>query len=182
MIKIDDPYAKYTNLPNLAYKILEILIQDPKAEMLWKLLKYNEPDAWRRDNLTQEEKVALIYPGGEHQENYSVFLDYTMDDAAYDEKTFLRIYPTDVIPTNRTTGICSIDFEVLTHSKINHLSNYTTRIDDIIQILVDVLNGVTINNMGCLYFDYSRSRDNRISVIGMKPYKGKLLTMSLNMG
>jgi hypothetical protein len=36
--------------------------------------------------------------------------------------------------------------------------------------------------MGVLYFDNSRSRDNNISTIGMKPYKGKLIVMSLNIG
>ena len=59
-----------------------------------------------------EEKAALIYPGGEHQEDYHVFMDFTMDDAVYKESTYLRIYPLAINPTNRTVGICSINFEV----------------------------------------------------------------------
>jgi hypothetical protein len=182
MITEANPYAQYKVLPNLAYSILEVLMTSSKAELLWKLLKYNDADAWSKSNLTQDEKAALIYPGGEHQENYNIFLDFTMDDSVYDEKTFLRIYPNSILPQNRTVGICSIDFEVLVHSKINHLSNYTTRVDDIVQVLLETLNGEQIGNMGVLYFDNSRSRDNNISTIGMKPYKGKLIVMSLNIG
>ena len=181
-MKIEDPYAKYKEMPKLAYRIIELLMQSEKAELLWKLLKYDEPDAWQKPNLTMQEKAALIYPGGEHQEDYHVFMDFTMDDSTYKETTYLRIYPLNIIPTNRTVGICSVNFEVFTHSKLNHLSNYTTRIDDIIQILLDVLNGAEISNMGCLFFDRSRSSDNEIVTIGMKPYKGKMLTMSLNIG
>lgn len=181
-MKIEDPYAKYKEMPKLAYRIIELLMQSEKAELLWKLLKYDEPDAWQKPNLTMQEKAALIYPGGEHQEDYHVFMDFTMDDSTYKETTYLRIYPLNIIPTNRTVGICSVNFEVFTHSKLNHLSNYTTRIDDMIQILLDVLNGAEISNMGCLFFDRSRSSDNEIVTIGMKPYKGKMLTMSLNIG
>lgn len=181
-MKIEDPYAKYKEMPKLAYRIIELLMQSEKAELLWKLLKYDEPDAWQKPNLTMQEKAALIYPGGEHQEDYHVFMDFTMDDSTYKETTYLRIYPLNIIPTNRTVGICSVNFEVFTHSKLNHLSDYTTRIDDMIQILLDVLNGAEISNMGCLFFDRSRSSDNEIVTIGMKPYKGKMLTMSLNIG
>ena len=181
-IKVEDPYAKYYELPKLTYRIIEILMKSEDAEELWKSLKYDEPDAWNKPNLTMEEKAALIYPGGEHQEDYHVFMDFTMDDAVYKESTYLRIYPLELIPTNRTVGICSINFEVFTHSKLNHLSNYTTRIDDIIQILLRVLNGAEISNMGCLFFDASRSRNNEIVSVGMKPYKGKMMTMSLNIG
>ena len=181
-MKIQDPYAKYREYPKIPYKIIELLLKDERAEELWKLLKYNEPDAWKKPNLTLAEKTAMIYNGEEHQENYQVFFDFTMDDSAYTENTYLRIYPLTVVPTDRTTGICTINLEVFSHAKINHLSNYTTRVDDIIQILLEILNGAEVSNMGCLYFDNSRSRDNKITSIGSKPYKGKILTMSLNMG
>ena len=39
-----DAYAKYNILPNLSYNILEYLIQEPRANMIWKLLKYNDTD------------------------------------------------------------------------------------------------------------------------------------------
>jgi len=181
-MKVHDPYAKYRELPKLSYKIIEVLMKSKEAEDLWKFLKYDDPDAWSKPNLTMEEKAALIYPGGEHQEDFRVFMDFTMDDSVYKEATYLRIYPLQINPEDRTVGICSINFEVFTHSKLNHLSNYTTRIDSMVQILLEVLNGADISNMGCLYFDASRSRTNEVVSIGMKPYKGKMITMSLNIG
>ena len=59
-MQIQDPYAKYKEYSKIAYRILEVLMKDEKAEELWKLLKYNEPDAWKRPNLSLDEKASLI--------------------------------------------------------------------------------------------------------------------------
>lgn len=181
-MQIPREYATYNLMPEVQYKIIEYLMESESAEILWKLLKYNEADAYKKPNLTREEKAALIYRGQEHQEGYCVFFDYMMDDAIDEMKSFLRIFPAEVFPTTRVTGICNINFEVYTHSQINHLSNYKTRVDIIIQTLLEVLNGVDINGIGVLYFDTQASRYNRIQTIGNKPFKGKLLIMSVNMG
>jgi hypothetical protein len=92
-VRVEEPYAKYSEFPKLTYRIIEVLMKSEEAEDLWKLLKYDEPDAWDKPNLTMAEKAALIYPGGEHQEDYHIFMDFTMDDAVYKESTYLRIYP-----------------------------------------------------------------------------------------
>ena len=177
-----EPYAKYSILPDLAYNIIEYLISAPEAEIIWKLLKYPDVDAWKKNNLTLDEKRALIYPGGEHSENYNVFLDFVMDDAVDKEATYLRIYPAQVYPQNRTVGICGVNFEVFSHSKIDHLSNYTTRIDTIVAALIEALNGQDIGTIGALYFDANRSSYTKIELLGFKPYKGKVLTMAVNIG
>ena len=177
-----DAYAKYNILPNLSYNILEYLIQEPRANMIWKLLKYNDTEAWNKPDLTLDEKRLLIYPGGEHAEDYNIFLDFVMDDAVNKERTYLRIYPAQVYPQNRTVGICAICFEVFSHSKINHLSNYTTRGDTIIATLLEVLNGQDIGTVGSLYFDAERSSMTDIALLGAKPFKGKVLTMAVNIG
>ena len=180
MITMEREYATYSSMPNVSYKIIEHLITNPKAEIIWKLLKYN--DAYTRPNLTQKEKASLIYKGEAIQADYRVFFDFMMDDAETEMNTILRIYPAEVYPINRVTGLCTINFEVFTHSKINHLSNYTTRVDVIIQTLIDVLNGADIGGVGVLFFDNQASRYDKIQTIGQKPYKGKLLKMSVNMG
>ena len=154
----------------------------PDAEIIWKLLKYDDADAYSRPNLTLEEKSKLIYNGAAVLSKYNVFFDYMMDDAEDQMKTLLRIYPAEVYPTTRVTGICTVNLEVFTHSKINHLSNYTTRVDVIIQTLLKVLNGVDVGGIGVLFFDNQGSRYDKIQTIGQKPYKGKLLKMSVNMG
>ena len=176
-----EAYATYKPLKKISYKIIQYLMQDSNAEIIWKLLKYNDADAWEKDNLTQEEKAALIYSGKGSQDTYSVFLDFMMDDATTAQKSFLRIYPSVIIPTNRTVGICCISLEVFVHSQINHLSDYTTRLDTIIQSLLEVLNGKNVGGLGVLFFDYGATSNCRIQTIGEKPYKGKIITMGVNM-
>lgn len=182
MVTAEKEYATYESMTNLSYKIIEHLMTNPDAEIIWKLLKYNDADAYSRPNLTTEEKAKLIYNGEAILSNYNVFFDYMMDDAEDEMKTLLRIYPAEIYPQNRVTGICTINIEVFTHGKINHLSNYTTRVDVIIQTLLKVLNGADVGGVGVLFFDNQASRYDKVQTIGQKPFKGKLLKMSVNMG
>lgn len=181
MKAVKNAYATYPQLPEMSYKIIENLITNPDAEIIWKLLKYPDKDAWKKENLTKAEKAAMIYGGEANQDEYNVFLDYFMDEATNKEKSFLRIYPSYVLPTNRTYGICCISIEVFIHSQINHLSNYTTRLDTIIQKLLEILNGSDIGGVGVLFFDSSVTNLCRIAPTGEKPYKGKIMTMGVNL-
>jgi hypothetical protein len=177
-----DAYASYKIMPEIPYRILEYLMNDKEAEIIWKLLKYNDKDAYKQPNLTMEQKTELIYPGGEHQENYRIFFDFVMNDATDVEGSFLRIYPASMYPETRTIGICGINFEVLVHGKLNHLSNYTTRVDVITQKLIEVLNGADVGTIGVLYYDGERSDFDKTQLLGQTPYKGKVTTMSVNIG
>lgn len=178
---IKEAYAKYTPMPNIGYKIVEYLINSPEAEIIWKLLKYTDADAWKKDNLTKKEKTEMIYKGSDAQDKYNVFFDYFMDEATNKEKSFLRIYPSNIFPLTRTYGICCVNIEVFIHSQINHLSNYTTRLDTIIQKLIEILNGTDVGGVGVLFFDYDITTYCRVITTGEKPYKGKVLTMGVNL-
>lgn len=182
MVTEEREYATYEAMQNASYRIIEHLMQNPDAEIIWKLLKYDDADAYARPNLTVEEKRSLIYNGQSIQTNFRVFFDFMMDDAENEMNTILRIYPAEVYPITRVTGICTINLEVFTHAKINHLSNYTTRVDVIIQTLIKILNGADIGGVGVLFFDNQASNYDRVQTIGQKPYKGKVLKMSVNMG
>jgi len=182
-MNINEEYATYKNMPNISYKIIEHLMTNPKAELLWKLLKYDTVDAYNKPDLTIEDKAKLICIGNESLKNdFRIFFDYMSNDAVTDMKTILRIYPAEIYPINRVTGVCTVNLEIFTHSKINHLDNYTTRVDTIVQILLEVLNGSDIGGIGVLFFDNQASRYDKVQTIGQKPYKGKLLKMSVNMG
>ena len=181
MKAVKDAYATYNVMPELSYKIIEHLITNPEAEIIWKLLKYNDAEAWSKPNLTKKEKAAMIYDGVGAQDDFNVFLDYFMDESTNKEKSFLRIYPAQIFPTTRTYGIVCVNIEVFIHSQINHLSNYTTRLDTIIQKLLEVLNGCDVNGVGVLYFDASVTTYSRIITTGEKPYKGKVITMGVNL-
>lgn len=182
MIEEVNPYANYSSMVDLSYNIIDYLINEPKADIIWKLLKYEDSNAYTKPSLTNEEKRALIYKGQPNQSDYSIFFDYMMDDAEYKMKTILRIYPAEVYPLNRTNGICTINIEVYVHSQINHLANYKTRVDVIIQKILEILNGKYVGGIGVLFFDNQASRYDKVQTIGQKPYKGKLLKMSVNMG
>ena len=182
MVTDEREYATYEAMKMASYRIIEHLMTSKDAEIIWKLLKYNDANAYARPDLTMEEKRKLIYNGEAIQTDFNVFFDFMMDDAEDEMKTVLRIYPAEVYPITRVTGICTINFEVFTHSKINHLSDYTTRVDVIIQALLQVLNGADIGGVGVLFFDNQASNYDRIQTTGKKPFKGKVLKMSVNMG
>ena len=60
----DIAYAKYEEWDENPMRCVNYLIMN--NELIWKLLKYNTPTAWKEEsdggypNLTQEEKSALI--------------------------------------------------------------------------------------------------------------------------
>ena len=181
MKAVKGAYATYSVMPELSYKIIEHLMTNPEAEIIWKLLKYNDADAWSKPNLTKKEKAAMICDGVGAQDNFNIFVDCFMEEASNKGKSCLMIYPAQVFPTTRTYGICCINIEVFIHSQINHLSNYTTRLDTIIQKILEILNGCDVNGVGVLYFDASVTTYNRIITAGEKPYKGKVITMGVNL-
>lgn len=181
MKAVKNAYATYEPLPDLGYNIIKYLIESPEAEIIWKLLKYPDADAWKKPDLSKKEKTEMIYDGIKKQDDCMVFFDYFMDEATNQEKSYLRIYPANTIPTNRTVGVCCINFEIFIHSQINHLSNYKTRLDVIIQKILEILNGRDIGGVGVLFFDASRTSYCRMITVGEKPYKGKLLVMGVNL-
>lgn len=176
-----DQYNKYDFLPKISYNIVSNLMDNPESEIIWKILKDTSRDAWSISNLTKSEKRALIYDGSENMETeFSVFFDSGMDDAITEQKVFLRIYPYFCIPENPYTGIVDVAFEVISHYKINTMSNYTTRIDSVIAALIASLNGTDIGGIGVMYFNSSRARMDKFQNFNQPPYKGKILIMSVN--
>ena len=170
-------YNQYKGLPLLAYTCITKLLSD--NETIFKLLYYNDPDALLHANLTATEKANLIYKGQENMENYHIFMDSGQSDAWTTESTVLCIYPYDIYPTNRTIGVITMAFEVYSHYKINHLSNYTTRTDAIIQQLLYEFNGFNLGEVGRLEFDYKMGGiAQKMNSKGVTPYKGKYILMS----
>lgn len=176
------PYAKYAFLKRAGYNIVSNLLDNDKAEIIWKLLKDMTKDAWRISNLTKAEKRALIYNGSDIATDFAVFFDSGMDDSISDEKIFLRIYPYSVNPVNPYIGIVDIAFEIICHYKINTLSDYSTRVDSVISALIDCLNGTNIGGLGVMFFDAGRSRADKIQNFNQVPCKAKILIMSVNVG
>lgn len=177
---IDNNYNMFTELPNLSYNCISYLKDND--EYIWKLLKYNNPDAWKEPNLTEAEKIALIYNGQDDETKYRIFSDVAADNSWTIEACILRISPITILPTNYVYGYVSMGFEIYSHYKINQMSNYQTRIESMAQRIIQVFNGAEIGGLGRLYFDYRASTLCKSVIIGSIPFKGRAITMCNHLG
>jgi hypothetical protein len=177
MDKFREGYATYDDFDALGYNCVKFLIDN--NENIWKLLKYLSPDAWEKPNLTRQEKASLIYAGQENIFDYRVFMDLGQPDVITQEACIIRISPYSIFPENRSIGTISIMFEVYSHYKINHLSNYKTRVDTIMKEFLKTFNGVNVGGIGLLNFDRLANQSARLENGGQLPFRGKWLLMGV---
>jgi len=174
-------YNKFVDFPLFPYNCVSHLINSDSAELLWKLLYYDDNNAWKNDtahpNLTRSQKGAMIFAGQTEQNDYSVFLDYGMDTAWVKQGTQIRISSAVLVPTNHIVGNLMMSFEVYSHFAVNTLSNYTTRADTITQLFLSEFNGEEIDGIGRLYFDARASNKCNSVEFGEVPFKGKRTVM-----
>lgn len=162
-------------LPLLPFKIISYLIEN--NEMIWKLLKHDEPDAWQKSNLTRDEKRALVYDGISEMVNYRVFMDSGQDASWTKTATILRVPILEVIPSNQVVARVVVGFEVYTHYQISTLSNYQVRADRIAQEIITTLNEKDVGGIGKLFWNARANPRCRITTIGNIPYRGKGIVM-----
>ena len=162
-------------MPLIPYNIINYLVEN--NELIWKLLKYNESNAWEQDNLTKAEKGALIYAGQVNMEDYRVFLDSGQDNSWTIESCILRIYTLQAFPTNQVVARLQIAFEIYCHYKISTMSNYQTRVDTIAQQIIETVHGAEVGGVGKLYFNAMRGSGCKIQEIGSIPFRGKGIVM-----
>lgn len=166
-------YNDFDQFARFSYNCISHLINS--NELIWKLLKYSEPDAWQKNNLTREEKVELIYKGQADASEFHVFMDTKQPDVYTLETTILRISPYMAYGRNRTVGYVEIAMEVFSHHKINHLSNYQTRVDTIIAELFRTFNGADVGGIGLLSFNQMADKGARLFSTGQIPFGGKTI-------
>lgn len=165
-------YAFYKNFDSISENCITYLINND--EMIWKLLKYKTPDAWDKADLNQEQKAALIYDGSDNSADFNVFMDMGQPDVETTETCVIRIHPYNLYAPNRVISDIRIMMEVYSHYKINHLSNYKTRNDMIIQRFLQVFNGSTIEGLlGKMYIDDLGTYGTRMETGGQLPFRGK---------
>jgi len=169
-------YAQYKDFDEISYNCLKLLIDND--EEIWKLLYYDTPDAWDKPNLTADQKRGLIYNGSDNTADFRVFMDIGQPDVLASEVCIIRIAPYSIFPDNRTVATISVMLECYSHYKINHLSNYKTRIDMITKRLIQVFNGSMVGGIGKLFFDRVGSESNRMENGSQLPFKGRWIIMS----
>lgn len=174
----EDAYNSFSEFAGLSYRCIQHLINNNEA--IWKLLKYSDSDAWSKSDLTIEQKGELIYSGQEDASQYHVFMDSEQPDVMTEETTVLRIMPYYAVGVNRTTGYIEVSMEVYSHYKINHLSNYKTRVDSIAGELLGEFNGVVLkDSLGLMAFSKMKDESSRLFEVGQIPFGGKQLIFSI---
>ena len=169
-------YNDFRQFSKLSYNCIKELMTG--SELIWKLLKHSEPDAWNYANLTQDEKAAIIYAGQQDTSQFHVFLDGKQPDVLMDEISLLRIMPHYAVGMNRTVGFIEVSMEVFSHYKINHMTNYQTRIDTMAEELLSVFNGVDVGGLGLMSFSKMADQSSRLFQAGQIPFGGKQLIFS----
>ena len=88
-------FNRFPNLDGVEYKMVNELLHNPSqyAENIWKLIGYTTPDALVRDNLTLQQKAALICDENDTLETGKrVFITPYINDAWTDQSAHLHIY------------------------------------------------------------------------------------------
>ena len=171
-----EAYNKFEAYARFSYNCISYLINN--NDLVWDLLKYNQPDAWSKPSLTYAEKTAMIYQGQEDDSMFRVFMDIKQPDVFTSEIAILRISPYFAAGLNRTLGIVEMSMEIFCHHKINHLNNYQTRTDTITGELLKVFNGADVGGLGLLFFDKMGDQSSRLINTGQIPFGGKQIIFS----
>jgi len=176
------PYNTYKTTRGFGYAILKYLMKN--NEDIWKLLKYNTPDALSKPNLTMEEKGALIWNGTGDSEDYRVFRSPFLDDAITSQISQLRIYNAVLSPYNRSVGTVDIGIECLCHNKIINLDTYESRVEVMMQNVIECLNGRDIAGVGVLAFDKDMSEYDicRMNIYNNRNFFGYSMWISVKVG
>lgn len=182
-------YNSYKEMPQLPYKVIAALLTEESqiAEDFWKLLKYTDVDALDKDNLTYDEKVALIWTGDSVEQKYNVFLKpligSSMDDA--EAQTQLRVFRFTTMPTNRFEAIITIEADFITNEKtalVYQNGLLCERTDLMESMFLDIMNGRDIDiGSGFVTFDreLSRSCNSQLNIGNSKSFYGRSLVLAL---
>lgn len=149
-------YNKYNSIRNMGYKIIEYLMLND--EEIWKLLKYDTPDALSKPDLTFKEKSNLVFGGNDNSDNYRVFRQRFIDDAFDIQCSQLRVYMATIIPDNMTVGTVDFAIEIVVHNKLVNLDYGESRLEVMVQRVIEVLNGSNIGGIGLMFFNREGSR------------------------
>ena len=182
-------FNSYKEMPQLPYKVIATLLTEKSeaAENFWKLLKYTEVDALDKNNLTYEEKNALVWTGDSIEQNYNVFLKpligSSLDTA--EAQTQLRIFRFTSMPTNRFEAIITLEADFITNEKtalVYQNGLMCERTDLMESLFLDIMNGRDIEiGSGVLMFDreLSRSCNSQLNIGNSKTFYGRSLVMAL---
>ena len=182
-------FNDYSEMPQIPYQIIATLLTEKSqlAEDFWKLLKYADADALDKDNLTYEEKIAIVWRGESIEQKFNVFLKplvgSSLDTA--EAQTQLRIFRYTTMPTSRFEAIMTIEADFITNEKtclVYQDGILCERTDLMEALFLDIMNGRDIEiGSGVVMFDreLSRSCNSQLNIGNSKSFYGRSLVMAL---
>ena len=182
-------FNDFSEMPYIPYKVLEALLTEESqiAEDFWKLLKYADVDALDKDNLTYDEKLALIWRGESIEQNFNVFLKplvgSSLDTA--EAQTQLRIFRYTTMPNTKFEAVMTIEADFITNEKtclVYQDGLLCERTDLMESLFLDIMNGRDIAiGSGVVMFDreLSRSCNSQLNIGNSKSFYGRSLVMAL---
>lgn len=181
-------YNSLAALPSIPYRIMEYLAtsNDPKADMLWKMLAYSDYDALDKPSLTISQRLAMLWRTGK-QDDYSVFLTSLIEDAIAESKTIVKIYDYYIHAKELYYSTVVYCFDCLYGGQMS-LIKYdgipVNRGDLFINCILTLLNGVEVGGVGKLTFldDLSRYNAARSIIGNSKTFTGVQLYLGVNVG
>lgn len=181
-------YNSLAALPSIPYRIMEYLAtsDDPKADILWKMLAYSDYDALDRPSLTISQRLAMLWRTGK-QDDYGVFLTNLIEDAIAESKTIIKIYDYYIHAKELYYSTVVYCFDCLYGGQMS-LIKYdgipVNRGDLFINCILTLLNGVEVGGVGKLTFldDLSRYNAARSIIGNSKTFTGVQLYLGVNVG
>lgn len=173
----------YDGISDIGYKIIEYLMQN--NENMWKMLKYNTPDALHKPNLTMREKADLIFNGtNEESIQYRVFRSPYLDDLGDEQVSQVRVFIESINPDTHIYGTIDVNIEVITHVKLVNLSGYKSRIEALMEEVLKTLNGKFVGGVGLLMFDRKMSFYDliKLNLFNNRNFFGYSIIMSTKWG
>lgn len=114
-------FNRFQNLDGIEAKIIMHLInsESKHAQNFWKILKYNDLYALSQPNLTQAERMQLVYNDNGEPTSKRLFLAPFVDDAWQEQCSSVYIYVDRVIYDNHLNSTVGVAVETVVHSKIS---------------------------------------------------------------
>lgn len=177
-------FNSFKTMPFIPYNIVSHLAQDPKADNLFKLLKYPSYDALSKPSLTLQEKIEMINKNQSMQNEYNIFLSRLIEDEQTKEQSILKIYKAETVPTNAQVAVVCYEFDIMCGAKttvVDYDNIPVSRLDLMESIILESLNGADVNGVGVLQFNRKLTSSCRSSIgIGNNSnYIGTALVMGV---
>lgn len=186
--------ASFKSMPLIPYVIIEKLAEDESvdANNIWKLLKYTTTDALKKDDLTYEEKMNMVWtPDKENstQQNlFNIFLKPLVSSSLNtdESQSQLKIFRYKTTALDQMTSILLYEFDLL----VNEVScmvfdlegRLLERTDVLESLLLEVLNGLDLG-VGSSFLTFTRMQggqcESLLNISNSKSLYGRSFLLAL---